>query len=147
MKKIYIIFLIFLIIPLPQLLFPQEQPKKEEEIKSKRFFYSPAGRRDPFRDLLTGRVVPEKPKKSGRAGLSVEEITLAGITKVKGEYTAIVNAPDGFPYFIKKGDKFYDGYVLSIKDNEIVLRQKLIRPLGGKKYKDIVKKLKLGEEG
>jgi Tfp pilus assembly protein PilP len=122
------------------------QKKEQEEIKQKKFFYNPAGRRDPFRDLLTGQTGEEKPRKGGREGLSVEEIILVGITKVRGEYTAVVNGPDGFPYFIKKGDKFYDGYVLSIDENKIILRKRLKRPVKGKMYRDIVKKLELGEE-
>ncbi|MCP2519729.1 pilus assembly protein PilP [Candidatus Aminicenantes bacterium AC-708-M15] len=141
MRKFIILSLSILLIS--NFLFLQEKKSeiKKEEIKIKKFFYNPAGRRDPFRDLLKGPVLEERPKKPGREGLSVGEIVLRGIAKVKGKYIAIVNGPDGFPYFVKKGDKFYDGYVLSIDENKIILRQLLPRPIGGKKYKDIIKKL------
>ncbi len=141
MRKLMILLICTLL--LTNFLLLQEKPteNKKEEIKVKKFFYNPAGRRDPFRDLISGQVFEEKPKKPGREGLSVEEITLVGVAKVKGEYIAIVNGPDGFPYFVKKGDRFYDGYVLSIDENKIILRKQLPRPIDRKKYKDIVKKL------
>jgi|Deesub1362B_J571_1020462.scaffolds.fasta_scaffold00300_10 Tfp pilus assembly protein PilP len=144
MRKLFIILLISITMVV-NFSIPQEKPstKEKEEIKTKKIFYHPAGRRDPFRDLLTGQVLEEKPRKPGKEGLSVEEIILVGITKVRGKYIAVVNGPDGFPYFIKKGDRFYDGYVLSIDENKIILRKKLPRPIGGKIYKDIIKKLEL----
>ncbi len=144
-NRILILCVSFLM--LGNFLISQEQSSpQKEEIKPKKFFYNPAGRRDPFRDLLRGQTGEEKPRKGGKEGLSVEEIILVGITKVKGKYIAVVNGPDGFPYFIKKGDRFYDGYVSLIDDNKIVLRKKLKRPIKGKMYREIVKKLELGEE-
>lgn len=105
------------------------------------FTYVPGNRRDPFRDLLAGRDVPDKTAGAGIAQMSVAEVTLIGIVKGRDELTAIVTAPHGFPYFVKRGDKFADGHVLSINIDRVVFRQTRERGIPLLRPKDIVKEI------
>ncbi|MFQ6069348.1 MAG: hypothetical protein ACE5LC_02355 [Candidatus Aminicenantales bacterium] len=101
----------------------------------------PKGRKDPFRDLLAEQERKEKTKVSGTPQLSIEDVQITGIVKARGRFIAIVNGPQGFPYFIKKGDKFSDGYVYSINETQVIFKKIKERgiPLG--KHKTVVKEL------
>jgi len=113
----------------------------EEEIKSKEFFYRQTGKRDPYKTFLEKTALPEEPKKAGKEVFSVEKIVLLGIVKQKGEYRAIVSGPDGTQLFVKEGDQLYDGFVLSIDEKRIIFRKELKKPIGDKKFQDIVKNI------
>ncbi|MBN2266075.1 MAG: hypothetical protein JW775_09710, partial [Candidatus Aminicenantes bacterium] len=86
------------------------------------FTYDPAGRRDPFRDLLAGRDLRERTA-IGDEQMFIDDLVLFGIVKNQDVYTALIGLPQGFPVFAKIGDKFADGYVLSISDTQVVLRK------------------------
>ena len=130
MKKILVFFLLTSIIcPALQHLYSQEEErevKKEnilEELKKIPLIYSPEGRRDPFKDLLTGAEVEEKSGIGGPAQMSIDDVNLLGIVKAKGKYTAIIKSPQGFPFYIKVGTKLSDGTVLSISESRVVFRK------------------------
>ncbi|MEW6455855.1 MAG: hypothetical protein AB1410_03965 [Acidobacteriota bacterium] len=154
MRKSQLIFLsIFLFSG--TLLLPQEEKKEKEAFSNKKspyieeFIYNPEGRRDPFKNLLNVQVSQEaeRPENlSGQAALLVSEVTLIGISKYKGEYWAIVNAPDGFPYFLKKGDKLFDGYVFSIDETSITFRIEEKKSGSKIKHRDVIKKLHQEED-
>jgi Tfp pilus assembly protein PilP len=148
MKKMLIFFLVvsFISLGIFPLLSQEEKNKSRVEISStggeKPYpSYNPRGRRDPFRDLLAGREVKEKALVGGVPQLSINDVNLIGIVKAKGKYTAIINGPQGFPFFIKKGDRFSDGFVLSIKESQVVLRKTKERGIPLMKPKDIVKEI------
>jgi Tfp pilus assembly protein PilP len=103
--------------------------------------YDPAGRRDPFKNLLGGKDIKEKSAVGGIPRMSIDDTTLVGIVKTKQKLTAIVSGPQGFPYFIKAGDKFADGYVLSIKDDQVVFRKTNERGIPLMRPKDIIKEI------
>lgn len=115
-----------------------EAQKQEEHL----FSYNPRGRRDPFRNLLRGRDVKEKALVGGIPQMSIDDINLIGIVEAKGEYTAIINGPQGFPYFIKVGQIFADGFVLSIKEFQVVFRKTKERGIPLRRPTDIVKEIK-----
>ena len=104
--------------------------------------YNPRGRRDPFRNLLRGRDVKEKALVGGIPQMSIDDINLIGIVEAKGEYTAIISGPQGFPYFIKVGQTFADGFLLSIKEFQVVFRKTEERGIPLRKPIDIVKEIK-----
>lgn len=112
--------------------------KQEEHLPS----YHPRGRRDPFRNLLRGRDVKEKALVGGISQMSIDDVNLIGIVEAKGTFTAIINGPQGFPYFIKVGQKFADGFVLSIKEFQVVFRKTEERGIPLRKPTDIVKEIK-----
>ena len=103
--------------------------------------YNPEGRRDPFKNLMAGRDVKEKSGAEGLMQLSVGDMTLIGILKYRGKLTAIVTGPQGFPFNMKVGDAFADGYVLSIGENQVVFRQTKERGLPLMRPRDIVKEI------
>ncbi|MFB0564893.1 MAG: hypothetical protein ACETWK_04360 [Candidatus Aminicenantaceae bacterium] len=118
-------------------------PLISQEEKSEKTYstYNPAGRRDPFRDLLSGREIAEKVAVEGKITLSVDDIVLIGISKARGKFIAIINGPQGFPYFIKENDKFANGFVLSIKEFQVTFRKIKERGIPLRKPKDIIKVL------
>lgn len=103
--------------------------------------YNPAGRRDPFKNLLTGKDINERRVITGLSDLMIDEITVIGLVKRKGRYEAVIGMASGFPMTAREGDKFADGYVLSIGDNQIVLRKTQERGVPLIKPKDIVKEI------
>ena len=107
--------------------------------------YDPGDRRDPFRDLLAGQEAIEKGKTGGISELAIEDAILIGIVQHKGKLTAIVNDSQGFPYTIKTGDNFLDGFVLNVNEARVVFRKTKERGIPLIKPKDIVKEIKLEE--
>ena len=112
--------------------------KQEEHLP----LYNPRGRRDPFRNLLRGRDVKEKALVGGISQMSIDDVNLIGLVEAKGKFTAIINGPQGFPYFIKVGQKFADGFVLAIKEFQVVFRKTEERGIPLRKPKNIVKEIK-----
>jgi Tfp pilus assembly protein PilP len=107
--------------------------------------YDPGDRRDPFRDLLAGQEAIEKGKRQGISQLAIEDAVLIGIVQFKGKLTALINDSQGFPYSIKAGDNFLDGFVLNVNDSRVVFRKTKERGIPLIKPKDIVKEIKVEE--
>jgi Tfp pilus assembly protein PilP len=146
MKK----FLVFIIAA--SLFFPggsflpaKEQGTRPEKVLLKsppeRGTYDPAGRRDPFKNLLAGKDIKEKAAVEGIPQIAIDETNLVGIIKAKQKLTAIVVGPQGFPYFVKVGDKFSDGYILSISDYQVVFRKTNERGIPLMRPRDIIKEI------
>ena len=104
------------------------------------FTYNPEGRRDPFKDLLTGRDMRAKTA-IGEPQVFIDDLILFGIVKNKKTYTAMIGMPQGFPMFVNVGDKFTDGYVLSITESQVVLRKTHERGIPLIRPRDIVKEI------
>jgi hypothetical protein len=101
--------------------------------------YDPGGRRDPFKDLFGGKDIRETRTVTGPADLLVEDIVVVGIIKSKSGYTALIAMTDGFPLTAREGDRFADGYILSIGNGEIIFRKTHERGVPLLKPKDIVR--------
>lgn len=125
---------------------PAQKPAGQTEISSAALLqktadsYNPEGRRDPFRDLLAGRDV-KATGQGGLAAMSVDDVVLIGITKFKGKFTAIINGSDGFPVKISVGNRFEDGFVLSINDSKVVFRKTKERGIQMFRPKDVTKEI------
>jgi hypothetical protein len=104
------------------------------------FTYNPEGRRDPFKNLLSGRDLKEKAA-IGDNQMFIDDLVLFGIVKNKNVYTALIGMPQGFPMFAKVGDKFADGYVLSITETQVVLRKTSERGIPLMRPRDIIKEI------
>jgi hypothetical protein len=104
------------------------------------FAYNSEGRRDPFKDLLTGRDMREKTA-AGEPQVFIDDLVLFGIVKNKNVYTALLGTVQGFPTFAKVGDKFADGYVLSINDTQVVLRKTHERGIPLMRPRDVIKEI------
>jgi len=104
------------------------------------FTYNAEGRRDPFKDLLAGRDMREK-SVGGENQNFIDDLILFGIVKDKNVYIALIGMPQGFPMFAKVGDKFADGYVLSISETQVVLRKTHERGIPLVRPRDIIKEI------
>ena len=131
----------------------QKKPEFDEnkppitEVPSEEFLYKPAGRRDPFWDLLRGKSVRiKREEKEGIAGLLIDELELEGILLKKGEYIALFKGPDGKPYDVKVGANVYDGEVIKIDLNYVVFKRLLTIALGGTRERMVTKRLIPEEE-
>ncbi len=115
------------------------------QIKPRGPTYNPEGRRDPFRDLLAGQDLRDKDKTRGLQQLAIEDAILIGIVKHREKLTAIINDAQGWPYYIKTGDNFLDGFVLNVNDSQVIFRKTKERGIPLTSPKDIVKEIKLEE--
>jgi Tfp pilus assembly protein PilP len=83
-------------------------------------------RRDPFDTLLTkARPTNEPPENlpPGKAGLIVETLRINGIARGPSGMIAIVSNSQQRVYFLKEGDKLYDGAVEKIALNSISFQE------------------------
>jgi Tfp pilus assembly protein PilP len=127
---------------------PEAKPEVKAEFQKETpppASYDPAGRRDPFKDLLGGKEIKEKTVSGGLADLAIDDISLIGVVKMKGQYEAIISVTEGFPISIKEGDKFSDGYVLSVAATQVVFRKTKDRGVPLSKPKDIIKEISTEE--
>jgi Tfp pilus assembly protein PilP len=129
------------------LLLAQEPAKTGQEearpaLRSQVPSYEPAGRRDPFKNLLAGKEIKEKSQAGATPQLYIDDVNLIGIVKYKNKYTAILSGPQGFPYYFEVGDKLSDGFILAINENQVVFRKTNERGIPLTRPKDIVKEIK-----
>ncbi|HVB34989.1 MAG TPA: hypothetical protein VNJ52_11550 [Patescibacteria group bacterium] len=86
---------------------------------------SPALRRDPFTPLLSiqakkGKDVVRPP---GKAGLMIAEIDVQGIVRGPHGAVAVVSNPKGHVYFLRPGERLFDGTVEQINLNAVVFTE------------------------
>ncbi|MBE0460335.1 MAG: hypothetical protein IBX60_01690 [Candidatus Aminicenantes bacterium] len=149
MKKTILSFLVSLIVIFLSFeeLFSQEKKFQESQLPQMTQekiapSYNPEGRRDPFKDLLAGRELKEKTGKEGVPQMSIDDVVLIGIVKAKGKFTAIIRGAQGFPYYLKVGNTFVDGFVLSINDSKVIFRKTNDRGVPLLRPRDITKEIK-----
>jgi hypothetical protein len=86
----------------------------------------PIVRRDPFDTLLTKARPSNGPPVNlppGKAGLVVDTLRINGIVTSPGGIIAIVSNPQQRVYFLREGDKLYDGSVEKISLDQISFNQ------------------------
>ena len=107
--------------------------------------YEIRGRRDPFRSLDVTNVIQASSAPLVRPadvkGQLVSEIKLIGIVKSKGDIRAIAEGYRGRTFFIRQGDDLYDGKVLEVRNDSLLLSQVLTDSFGKKITQKVVKKL------
>ncbi|MGD2295221.1 MAG: hypothetical protein PVF22_05235 [Candidatus Aminicenantes bacterium] len=115
------------------------EKKASQTLENRVPSYDPAGRRDPFRDLLGGRETRTPTHAEGIPQIYIEDVVLVGIVRARGQFMAIINDGQGFPYNIKEGDKFADGFVRLIEESRVIFRKTHQRGIPLMKPKDIIK--------
>jgi type IV pilus assembly protein PilP len=116
--------------------------QEEAALAGRSYTYDPAGRRDPFRSLLVrpeDRARGERPP--GVAGMSIDDIVVHGIWKVRSGYVAQVRGTDNKSYLVRGGDLLYDGEVTRVGPNEVVFRQNINDPQSVKPFREVTKQL------
>ena len=134
--------------PAPAAPPPAESPGQamleadESAMSGRSYSYDPAGRRDPFRSLLSrpdNRNLGQRPP--GVAGISIDDVVVQGIWRTRGGFIAQVRATDNKSYLLRSGDLLYDGEVTRVAQNEVTFRQNLNDPQSVKPFRDVTKQL------
>ncbi|MBE0596255.1 MAG: pilus assembly protein PilP [Desulfuromonadales bacterium] len=93
------------------------------------YAYDPAGRRDPFEPLVAIKrpLLTNEPQTPLQA-YDISQYRLAGIIVGKGESMAMVMAPDGKSYILKKGIKIgkNNGSVIAIRPDTVLIEESFI---------------------
>jgi Tfp pilus assembly protein PilP len=107
------------------------------------YTYRPQGRRDPFVSLRRPVSADEGPKTrpAGLEGLLIQEVALRGIVKMQVGFTAILQGTDGKSYFVKLGQRLFDGSVAAMDATTVTFRQEVTDPLATQKVRDVKKSL------
>ncbi len=108
------------------------------------FTYDPAGRRDPFLNLLNsgGDTRPTSGRGEGPSGLTVAEISVRGVVQSRGALIAMVKGPDNKTYVVHQGDKLLDGTIKSITPQGLIILQEVNDPLSLVKQREVRKMLR-----
>jgi hypothetical protein len=128
----------------------QVQEKKPDQPESYdiNYTYDPAGRRDPFINLLIG--LKAKGPLAPKGALTVTDAKVVGITQGKDGYTAIIVGTDNKARFMKAGDKLYDGQIITIEKDRVIFRQDFTEEnpaAPGLRSKEVEKRLNPVQEG
>jgi hypothetical protein len=112
------------------------------------YTYDPAGRRDPFVNLLIG--IKAKGPAAPKGALTVGDAKVVGITQGSSGYTAIIVGADNKARFMKAGDKLFDGQIISIEKDRVLFRQDFTEEnpaAPGLRSKEVEKRLNPVQEG
>ena len=82
----------------------------------------------------------------GVKGFLIQEVALKGIVRDKTGYIAILLGTDGKSYFVRVGERLFDGVVTAIDAANITFRQEVTDPLSPVKSRDVKKSLYPSEE-
>ena len=111
------------------------------------YTYEPAGRRDPFVDLLgVGDSAPVGKKGQGVAGMVTGEISVRGVMQNGSTLIALVTGPDKKTYIVKAGDKLLDGTIKAVNEQGLVIVQNVNDPLSLDKTREVRKVLRSLED-
>ncbi len=113
--------------------------------KSGEYTYFPAERRDPFAPVLLDGQRPTKdnPSLPPLQRLALADLNLIGIVWGNFGYTAMLQAPDGKGYMIRRGTKVgpNNGVVSAITENAVVIEERFTDIYGKKQVREYVKRL------
>ncbi len=134
-----------------------ERPPLDEEMGTGGYTYESEGRRDPFVSLQRPVAADRGPKtrKPGMEGFLIQEVALKGIVRVAGGglgvatepgYIATFQGADGQSYFVRTGQRLYDGVITAMDATSVTFRQDVTDPLSPVKSREIRKSLYASEE-
>lgn len=101
------------------------------------YSYDPAGRRDPFMNLLGSGGGPASRKGEGPSGIAVAEISVRGVLQSRNGLIAMVQGPDNKTYIVHQGDKLLDGSIKTITAQGLVIEQDVNDPLSVVKQREV----------
>jgi type IV pilus assembly protein PilP len=107
---------------------PPPPPEAAPQPAPPKYTYEPSGRRDPFVPLTEVIKSAAKPEAAltPLQKYDLSELRLIGVIVGKGEPTAMVVAPDGKSYILKKGVKVgkNDGVVVAVKKDVVEVEER-----------------------
>lgn len=80
-------------------------------------------KRDPFEPLVNEKQAAHGPLPPGKAGLIIASVHVDGTIKTPSAMIAVVSNPEQRVYFIREGDKLYDGEVQKIGLDGVTFRE------------------------
>ena len=120
---------------------PAAAPKKEGGAAGAQQTAAPAApRRDPFLSLLAMRKAGP-PLPPGKAGLVIAQIRVDGTVKAQNGMIAVVSNPQQRTYFVREGDRLYDGEVEKISLDGVVFRETTKDAFGKPVEREVTKRL------
>ena len=136
---------------------PIDRPPLDAEMETGGYTYQSQGRRDPFVSLQRPVAADRGPKtrKPGMEGFLIQEIALKGIVRTAGGGAGIAAQPgfiavflgaDGKSYFVKMGQRLYDGVITAVDATSVTFRQDVTDPLSPVKSREVRKSLYASEE-
>ena len=136
---------------------PKASIDTDLEPASDGYTYNPAARRDPFvslnRPVSADRGSRQRPQ--GMEGFMIAEVALRGIVRMAGGgrgvgdkpgLVAVFQGTDNKSYFVREGQRLYDGVVTAIDATSVTFRQEVTDPLSPVRTKDVKKSLYASEE-
>jgi Tfp pilus assembly protein PilP len=134
-----------------------ERPPLDAEVDTGGFTYNSQGRRDPFVSLQRPVAADRGPKtrKPGMEGFLIQEVALKGIVRTTGGGMGIAADPgfiatflgaDGKSYFVRSGQRLYDGVITAVDATSVSFRQDVTDPLSPVKSREVRKSLYASEE-
>jgi hypothetical protein len=127
----------------------------ESPIKYESISYISGNRRDPFlkprqyqKAVEVKTPVPvdvEMPRGTpppGIAGTFISQAALEGISVSKDRRIAVLRGAESRSYFLKEGDRLFDGYIKSILDDSIIFVRETKMKSGKTLTQDITKRLR-----
>ncbi|MGH9714703.1 MAG: hypothetical protein ACRD5M_15525 [Candidatus Acidiferrales bacterium] len=80
-------------------------------------------KRDPFEPLVNEKQPTHGPLPPGKAGLIIASVHVDGTVKAPSGMIAVVSNPEQRVYFIREGDRLYDGDVQKIGLDGVTFRE------------------------
>jgi Pilus assembly protein, PilP len=99
-----------------------------------------AAHRDPFLSLLAMKK-SGPPLPPGKAGLVIAQIRVDGTVKSQNGMIAVVSNPQQRVYFVREGDRLYDGQVEKISLDGVVFREMTKDAFGKPVEREVTKRL------
>jgi Tfp pilus assembly protein PilP len=134
-----------------------ERPPLDVEMDTGGYAYNSQGRRDPFVSLQRPVSADRGPqtRKAGMEGFLIQEVALKGVVRTKGGglgsareagFIAVLLGADGKSYFVKTGQRLYDGVIVGVDASSVTFRQEVTDPLSPVKTREVRKSLNALEE-
>jgi hypothetical protein len=97
--------------------------------------------RDPFQSLLNVSKSAGANLPPGKAGLVIASIRVDGAIKSQSGMIAVVSNPEQRTYFVREGDRLYDGEVEKINLDGVVFRESTKDAFGKPVEREVTKRL------
>jgi len=131
-----------------------DAPAVETSFKPAAVFYEPNNRRDPFfhytppkktapKDTDTDGEIPRGAPPSGITGTFIEKAGLEGIVvRSNNQRMAVIRGADNRAYFLREGDRLFDGYLETIQDDSVVFVRETFMRSGKILTQEVTKRLR-----
>jgi hypothetical protein len=100
-----------------------------------------SGKRDPFLPLVNERKVGGPPLPPGKAGLVVATVHVDGTVSSPNGMLAVVSNPDQRVYFLREGDRLFDGDVEKIGLDGVTFKENSKDAFGKQVERTVTKRI------